>query len=379
MKSAAPPLVSVIVPSYNSARTLEGTLASLGALSWSNYEVIVVDDGSTDGSPEIARRFPVRLVLLGRNSGAGVARMAGVAVARGEILAFTDSDVVVAVDWLDRGMELLEETGAVAVSGPFTGSASESFIQKFCYHFLRDREVTARSRVSTVTTSNMLVRAREFRETGAFPIYGLGRDPDRAFQGHEDSNWAYLAVRDHDAFIVWEPSFGVTHDFRDTLWDLLRQQWFIAHVEMVSYLRYPGMFKAPSNFRKGSTMTHLLVTWLGSLGAVTLIPIGFVNPLAWLGAGACTGAVLASLLSHTSFFKAIAREERSPLFLAKALGTLYLLYMARDVGIVAALAKVVAAGGRFGEIRDLPPYSVEDRGAPDGSGRSGPGDGGDSS
>ena len=369
MDVAAPPLVSVIVPSFNSARTLKGTLTSLCDLTWPNYELIVVDDGSTDGSPEIARRFPVRLVLLARNSGAGLARMAGVEAARGEVLAFTDSDVVVAPEWLDQGMELLEETGAMAVSGPFTGSTSESFIQKFCYHFLRDREVTARSRVSTVTTSNMLVRAKEFRETGAFPIYGLGADPKRAFQGHEDSNWAYLAVRDHDAFIVWEPSFGVTHDFRDTLWDLLRQQWFIAHVEMVSYVRYPGMLKVPSNFRKGSTITHLLVTWFGSLGAVVLIPIGLVNPLAWLGAGACAGAVLTSLLSHTSFFRAIAREERSPLFLAKALGTLYLLYMARDVGIVAALAKIAAAGGRFGEIAELPGYTIEEGKPPQGKAR----------
>ena len=89
------PLVSVVVPVYNRERFLRETLESVSALDYEPFEVIVVDDGSTDGSAAIARSFPEVRYLRQENRGPGAARNAGIDVARGEFVAFVDSDDVV--------------------------------------------------------------------------------------------------------------------------------------------------------------------------------------------------------------------------------------------------------------------------------------------
>jgi glycosyltransferase involved in cell wall biosynthesis len=95
------PLVSVVVASYNGSRTLQACLDSLQKLNYPAYEVILVDDGSTDTTPEIASRFPdVRYLRHHTNQGLSAARNSGINAARGEIVAFTDSDCRADEDWL---------------------------------------------------------------------------------------------------------------------------------------------------------------------------------------------------------------------------------------------------------------------------------------
>src|SRR6266566_2111492 len=94
------PKVSVVVASYNGARTLKPCLESLTRLAYPDYEVIFVDDGSTDSTPEIAREFPGVRCIRQDNHGLSVARNTGIASATGEIVAFTDSDCRADEDWL---------------------------------------------------------------------------------------------------------------------------------------------------------------------------------------------------------------------------------------------------------------------------------------
>ena len=79
------PKVSVVVCTYNAARTLDSCLASLERLNYPNYEVIVVNDGSTDGSLEIAQRYDYIRLISQKNKGLSVARNVGIAAAEGEI------------------------------------------------------------------------------------------------------------------------------------------------------------------------------------------------------------------------------------------------------------------------------------------------------
>lgn len=87
----ADPAVTVIVPVYNGERFLAETLASVFAQEFEPFEVVLVDDGSTDGTAEIARAFPVRY-LRQENKGPSAARNSGLALARGELMAFADAD-----------------------------------------------------------------------------------------------------------------------------------------------------------------------------------------------------------------------------------------------------------------------------------------------
>jgi glycosyltransferase involved in cell wall biosynthesis len=86
------PLVSVIVPVYNRERFLAAALDSVFAQDYRPLEVIVVDDGSTDGTAAVARSYPEVRYLYQSNQGVAAARNAGVAASRGELLAFLDSD-----------------------------------------------------------------------------------------------------------------------------------------------------------------------------------------------------------------------------------------------------------------------------------------------
>lgn len=86
------PLVSVIVPVYNGERYLDSTLESIFNQDYHPIEVIVVDDGSTDNSADIARSYKKIHYIYQPNQGQSVARNTGIAVAQGEFIAFLDAD-----------------------------------------------------------------------------------------------------------------------------------------------------------------------------------------------------------------------------------------------------------------------------------------------
>jgi glycosyltransferase involved in cell wall biosynthesis len=116
----ATPRLSVIVPVRNRRDLLAGLLSALDAQTYPDFEVIVIDDGSTDGADQLAasRQIAGRPVKLLRSHGAGavVARTLGVQASTAEVLAFTDSDCVPAPDWLATGMAAIDE-GADVVNG----------------------------------------------------------------------------------------------------------------------------------------------------------------------------------------------------------------------------------------------------------------------
>jgi O-antigen biosynthesis protein len=113
------PRVSVVVASYNGDRTLKACLESLQALRYPDYEVILVDDGSTDTTPQILSLYPaIRGVRHSRNLGLSVARNTGLAAATGEIVAFTDADCRADEDWLFYLVGLLITGEYGGVGGP---------------------------------------------------------------------------------------------------------------------------------------------------------------------------------------------------------------------------------------------------------------------
>ena len=112
-----PAKVSVVVASYNGQRTLEACLKSLTRLNYPDYEVILVDDGSTDATPEIAKQFPSVRYIRQPNCGLSVARNTGIAAATGEIIAFTDDDCRADEDWLYYLVDALLRSNFVAIGG----------------------------------------------------------------------------------------------------------------------------------------------------------------------------------------------------------------------------------------------------------------------
>jgi glycosyltransferase involved in cell wall biosynthesis len=104
------PLVSVIIPTYNRAALVTEAVASVEAQTFRDFEILVVDDGSTDGtSKALALRESARVLRRPNRGGVAVARNLGAAAARGEWLAFLDSDDLWLPSKLARQMAYLEE------------------------------------------------------------------------------------------------------------------------------------------------------------------------------------------------------------------------------------------------------------------------------
>ena len=113
-----PGLVSVVLPTYNYERYLAEAIESAIAQSYPFREIIVVDDGSTDGTRSVAERYPEVRYVFQDNAGIGAARNAGIALAEGEFLTFLDADDSWPSDRLERMVaELTRESALDMVFG----------------------------------------------------------------------------------------------------------------------------------------------------------------------------------------------------------------------------------------------------------------------
>jgi glycosyltransferase involved in cell wall biosynthesis len=110
MQMSAEPKISVIIPAYNAARFIRRTIDSVLAQSFSDYEIIIIDDGSTDDTAEIVKSCGDKVkYIYQKNAGDGPARNTGIAAAKGEWLAFLDHDDQWLPEKLQLQMELLNK------------------------------------------------------------------------------------------------------------------------------------------------------------------------------------------------------------------------------------------------------------------------------
>ena len=123
------PSVSVIVCSYNGGATLAACLDSLGRIDYPDYEIILVDDGSTDNTREIAARFPQVRYLHQTNHGLSHARNSGATAAKGEVFAYTDSDCMADRDWLYYLIATLLSGDYAGVGGPNVPPPAQNWVQ----------------------------------------------------------------------------------------------------------------------------------------------------------------------------------------------------------------------------------------------------------
>ena len=116
-------MISVIIPVYNDRDHITQCLNSIFNCNFKKqFEVIVVDDGSSDGLEKIVSSFSCRFISTGRNSGPGAARNLGAEFAKGDILAFVDSDCVVSENWLPVIDNIFLNNKIKAIAGGFSGN-----------------------------------------------------------------------------------------------------------------------------------------------------------------------------------------------------------------------------------------------------------------
>ena len=111
------PRISVVVCSHNGSRTIRDCLEGVRRLEYANFEVIVVDDGSTDATADIAREYDVRLIRT-ESQGLSAARNTGMRAATGEFVAYLDDDAYPDPHWLQYLASAFARDGHVGVGGP---------------------------------------------------------------------------------------------------------------------------------------------------------------------------------------------------------------------------------------------------------------------
>ncbi|MDD5773567.1 MAG: glycosyltransferase family A protein [bacterium] len=213
-------MISIIIPVYNSASTLEDCLDHIFKQEYIDYEVIVVDDGSTDRSAGIASEFKLKLIPMCRNKGAGAARNRGAREAKGDILCFTDSDCIVPPDWLLKIAGQFDDKNTGAVGGGYAFSAGNSVLEIFAHLELVYRRSGFPKFVSAAVSNNLACRKEIFEKLGGFPEYFTGA-------GMEEIVFTFALSRKYK--LIWDSSNGVGHYFCDKIKNYLKQQYIFAY------------------------------------------------------------------------------------------------------------------------------------------------------
>jgi O-antigen biosynthesis protein len=236
------PSMSVVVCAYNAEATLDECLRHTCTLDYPDLEVIVVDDGSTDATAEIARRHPrARLVSI-EHAGLSVARNEGLHQARGELVAYLDSDAYPSTEWpyyLALGLDASDVGG---VGGPNLPPPDDPIGAHMVarapggpVHVL-----VSDDRAEHVPGCNMAFWRKVLEEVGGFdPIYtSAGDDVDVCWK-----------VLNRDWEIAFHPAALVWHHRRPGLRAYLRQQRGYGRSEALVEARHPQRFTSTGTAR----------------------------------------------------------------------------------------------------------------------------------
>ncbi len=230
------PFVSVVVPVYNGAETIG---ACVHALLTQDYpadrrEILVVDNNSTDDTARVVRALPVRYVAERGAQSSYAARNAGVAAARGEILAFTDADCVPAPDWLRRGVAAFADAGVGGVAGVIRPQPPTTLAQRYAVeaHALsQETALQGNSYRPAAYTANAFYRRAAWEAAGGFdPHVRSGGDADLAWRVQERAGLR----------IAYAGDAVVAHRHRESVRGLLRQRRLYGYGSVVNYAKYRG-------------------------------------------------------------------------------------------------------------------------------------------
>lgn len=246
------PRVSVVVASYNAARTLRDCLESLLHLDYPNYEVLVIDDGSIDETPEITVQYPqIRTLRLRENLGLSHARNLGIRAATGSIIAFTDADCRADPEWLRFLVADLAGSPFAGIGGSNLLPPDDPPIAAAVFaapggpaHVLLDER-----RAEHLPGCNMAFWKWALEAVGGFdPVFHqAGDDVDLCWR-LQRRGWT----------LGFSPSALVWHHRRSSLGDYLRQQAGYGAAEALLLAKHPAHFNALGSAR-----------WEGRIGGST--------------------------------------------------------------------------------------------------------------
>lgn len=314
--------VSVVIPNYNYARTLDACLRSVYGQTYPPHEVIVVDDRSTDGSRDIAARFPCRTVVHPDNRGVSAARNTGAALATGDVLFFLDSDEALEPDAIANAVAILRDdpdvgcVHGVIAPEPLVDDGPVEWYRTLHAYWWRRRHAGP---VRTAFFAQAAIRRSIFDEVGPF---------DEQLRDSEDLEYSdRLAPRTR---IVLSERVVARHDEVARLGPLLAEQFRRSQLlaRTVLAARREGRASLTANRPTGI---------LAVAGALGMLPLALIHPAFALGS-ALLVAVFA--VCDIGLLRFVA-HHRGPRFLPFFLGVHLLLHIALVAGAVLGCVRLL--------------------------------------
>ncbi len=215
--TTAPGPVSLYVPAFNAERYVARCIESILAQTLRPDEILVVDDGSTDRTAEIARGYSVAVVAHGANKGLAAARNTGVRAARNNLVAALDADCVPQPDWLERLAARFAGERTALGGGRLEEAVQKTAADRFRkLHLVQNWGTAPIRNPRYVFGSNTLLRKDRVEEAGWYD--------ERFRTNYEDLDLSNrLRARDYETF--YEPSAVVHHLKEDDDASILRAMW----------------------------------------------------------------------------------------------------------------------------------------------------------
>jgi len=259
------PLVSIIIPVKNGSRTIDACLKAIKRSYYKNYEVIVVDDGSTDGTPDILKQHNCRILHAERGEGANNARNFGAGNAAGDLLVFVDSDIVVGRETILGIVETLEDNNTDAVVGIYTARhRHETFVSQYKNLWVRYSYLKSLPAIDWLFGSISGIKRAAFEKIGGFDVELLAR------HGHDDIELGKRFVRSR-LNIVLNTDVEVEHLKNYTVRSFLKNEFdrSLGFAELAFRLR-----ETSSSFIKGFVNVYpsfVISTMVSVAGAAIIV------------------------------------------------------------------------------------------------------------
>jgi glycosyltransferase involved in cell wall biosynthesis len=312
-------LISVIIPVRNDPDHLRECLQAVMRSPYSKYECIVVDDGSTDDTAEVARTFPVKILGLTANHGPAYARNQGAAAASGEILFFIDADIVIHPDTLAKVAETFSmHPDADALIGSYDDSpADPRFLSQYKNLFHHYVHQNSNPDACSFWSGCGAIRRRVFLKYRGFNV-GYGRP------AIEDIELGFRLTRDGHR-IVLQKQIQVQHLKRWTFWGLLKTDIFDRGVPWTIIMLRDRNFPKDLNLRPSQRLCGVL-SYLLLPAAVLPVFYPAALPLPFL-------IVLAIILINLRFYRFFI-QKRGILFALRVIPMHILYYLYSGFSVV---------------------------------------------
>jgi GT2 family glycosyltransferase len=284
------PGVTFIVPVHNGERWISAALEAILALrDGQPFEMIAIDDGSTDGSAAILRRFEARgeaRVLQTTGVGAAAAMNLGIREAAHPIICLVDQDVVLKPGWLDAILAPFQDGAVGAVQGRFVVDPDAPAVARVAALDVDDRYAAmGGGPTSHVCTGNSAYRALALREAGLF---------DESFGYGYDNDVSYRLIRAGYALRYCAAAQSI-HRWRESLRGYLRQQYGQGYGRLDIVWKHPG-WAAGDSVSPAAMMAHaplmLAALLLGAAALILGLTGGPWRLPAWTGGVMLTGLTL---------------------------------------------------------------------------------------